>query len=129
MTETLAYGYSSASSYGELSNEYQHDRVKMVFKNLSNLLLSSIEVALAFFGRVNPCLYHVGFCSVLTINVFYLCLRRRVNLHLHTICMHLFYPSTNSRFREQASVSDPGVYVKALQHLWRLDIITQREHD
>ena len=27
MTETLANGYSSESSQGELSNEYQHDRV------------------------------------------------------------------------------------------------------
>ena len=34
MTETLAYGYSSESTQRELSNEYPHDRVKMVFKNL-----------------------------------------------------------------------------------------------
>ena len=34
MTETLTRGYSSESAQGELSNEYQHDRVKMVFKNL-----------------------------------------------------------------------------------------------
>ena len=27
MTETLAHGYSSASTQRELSNEYQHDRV------------------------------------------------------------------------------------------------------
>ena len=33
MTETLAYGYSSASTQRELSNEYHND-VKMVFKNL-----------------------------------------------------------------------------------------------
>ena len=32
MTETMAYGYSSESTQRELSNEYQHDRVKMVFK-------------------------------------------------------------------------------------------------
>ena len=34
MTETLAYGYSSESTPRELSNEYQHDRVEMVFKNI-----------------------------------------------------------------------------------------------
>ena len=31
MTETLLYGYSSESTQQELSNEYQHDRVKIVF--------------------------------------------------------------------------------------------------
>ena len=34
MTESLTYGYSSESIQREISNEYQHDRVKMVFKNL-----------------------------------------------------------------------------------------------
>ena len=32
MIETLANGYSSKSTQRELSNEYQHNRVKMVFK-------------------------------------------------------------------------------------------------
>ena len=32
MTETLANGYSSESAPRELSNEYQHDWVWMVFK-------------------------------------------------------------------------------------------------
>ena len=31
MTETLANGYSSESTQQELSNEYKHDRVKMIF--------------------------------------------------------------------------------------------------
>ena len=31
MTETLANGYSSESTQQELSNEHQHDRVKMTF--------------------------------------------------------------------------------------------------
>ena len=39
MTETLAYGYSSEGAQWELSNEYQHDRVQMVFKNLCILVL------------------------------------------------------------------------------------------
>ena len=34
MTETLAHGYSSESTQRKLFNEYQHDRVYMVFKNL-----------------------------------------------------------------------------------------------
>ena len=38
MTLTLAYGYSSESTQ-ELSNEYQHDRVWMIFKNLCILVL------------------------------------------------------------------------------------------
>ena len=39
MTETLVYGYSSKSTQRELSNEYQHDRVWMVFKNVCTLVL------------------------------------------------------------------------------------------
>ena len=31
LTETVANGYSSDSTQRELSNEYQHDRVKMIF--------------------------------------------------------------------------------------------------
>ena len=43
MSETLAYGYSSESTDQELSNEYQHDRVKMVYKDFF--------FASLFFGR------------------------------------------------------------------------------
>ena len=39
MIETLAHGYSFESTQRELSNEYQHDSVKMVFKNLCILVL------------------------------------------------------------------------------------------
>ena len=35
MAETLANGYSSESTQRELSNEFQHDMVKMVFKSAS----------------------------------------------------------------------------------------------
>ena len=49
MTETLAYGYSSESTQRKLSNEYQHDRVKMVFKNLCVIILWTKE-ALALEG-------------------------------------------------------------------------------
>ena len=34
MTETLTHGYSSESTQQEPFNEYQPDRVKMVFKSL-----------------------------------------------------------------------------------------------
>ena len=39
MTETLAYGHSSESTQWDPSNEYQHDRVQMFFKNLQVLVL------------------------------------------------------------------------------------------
>ena len=39
MTETLTNVYSSESTQQELSNEYQHDRVQMIFKNLCVLVL------------------------------------------------------------------------------------------
>ena len=39
MTETRADGYSYESTHRELSNEYQHDRVQMIFKNLFVLVL------------------------------------------------------------------------------------------
>ena len=42
MTKTLANGYSSESTHRELSNEYQHDRVSMVFKDFSVLVLWTI---------------------------------------------------------------------------------------
>ena len=47
MTETLANGYSSESTQWELSNEYQHDRVLIVFKNLYIIVLW-MKIALAF---------------------------------------------------------------------------------
>ena len=52
MTETLAHRYSSEGTQRELSNEYQHDRVTMVFKNLCVLVLW-MKVALALEGLKN----------------------------------------------------------------------------
>ena len=52
MTETLPQGYSFLSTPRELSNEYQHDRVKMVFRNLCNLVLLMKVVASALKGLV-----------------------------------------------------------------------------
>ena len=39
MTQTLANGYSSESTQLELFNEYQDDRVQMVFRKLCILVL------------------------------------------------------------------------------------------
>ena len=46
MTETLAHLYSSESTPQELSNEYQHDRVKVTFKSVrpSSLDKSSLSI-------------------------------------------------------------------------------------
>ena len=49
MTETLENGYSSESTQQDLSNEYQHDRVQMVFKNICILVLWT-KVATALEG-------------------------------------------------------------------------------
>ena len=47
MTETLANGYSSESTQRELSNEYQYDRVLMIFKDFCVLgLLTNVGSAL-----------------------------------------------------------------------------------
>ena len=49
MTETMAHGYATVSTQRELSDEYQHDRVWMFFKNLCFLVLCT-KVALALEG-------------------------------------------------------------------------------
>ena len=59
MTETLANGYSSESTQGELSNEYQHDRVQMVV-NIICVLVLGMEIALALEGLMNAIIF---FCK------------------------------------------------------------------
>ena len=49
MTETLANWYSSESTQRELSNEYQHDSVWIVFKDFC-IFVSYTKVALALKG-------------------------------------------------------------------------------
>ena len=49
MIETLAYGYSYESTQQDLSNEYHHGRVKIVFKNIFVLVLLT-KVASALKG-------------------------------------------------------------------------------
>ena len=57
MTETLADGYSSESTHQELSNEYQHARVSMIFKDFCILVLLT-KVASALAGLM-------GYCDIL----------------------------------------------------------------
>ena len=52
ITETLANGYSSKSTQRDLPNEYQHDRVSMVFKRFC-ILVHWTKVALALEGLRN----------------------------------------------------------------------------
>ena len=47
--ETLANGYSSENAQRELSNEYQHDRVYMAFKN-SCVIVLWMTIVLALEG-------------------------------------------------------------------------------
>ena len=59
MTEAQAQGYSSESTQQELSNEYQHDRIQMFFKNVCVLMLwtkvaSALEGLRSFFNRDTP---------------------------------------------------------------------------
>ena len=49
MIKTLANGYSYESAQRELSNEYQHDRVKRVIQNLCIIVLG-MKVASALEG-------------------------------------------------------------------------------
>ena len=51
MTETLANGYSSESTQRELSNEYQHDRVSMVFRK--SLHICAVDESSLSIERVN----------------------------------------------------------------------------
>ena len=51
ITKTLANGYSSGSIHRELSNEYQHDRVYLFFKNLCvHVLWTKVSSALEGFS-------------------------------------------------------------------------------
>ena len=59
MTETMANGYSSESTQRELSNEYQHDRVLMVFKDFSVLVLWT-NVASALEGLIPKLKWNQG---------------------------------------------------------------------
>ena len=58
MTETLTHKYSSESTLRELSNELQHDRVQMVFKNLCVQVVLWMKVSSALEGLIN--LYAAG---------------------------------------------------------------------
>ena len=63
MTETLTNGYSYESTQRELSNEYQQDRVYMVFKGLCVLVLWT-KVASALEGLSKIKVQHSSECKV-----------------------------------------------------------------
>ena len=65
MAETLAHGYSSERTQRERSNEYQHDRVKLVFNNLCILVLLT-KVALIALEGLKVRLRMYLFCRVIS---------------------------------------------------------------
>ena len=56
MTETFAHGYTSEDTQRGLSNEYQRDKVSMVFKNLCPCALDESSLSI---GRVNLLIVHL----------------------------------------------------------------------
>ena len=72
MIETLSDGYSSQSTQRELSNEYQDDRVNLVFKKICFLVLW-MKLALALEGLT------LDLCGYGAVQ------------GLHSICNHTFF--------------------------------------
>ena len=65
MTETLACVYSSESTQRELSNEYQHDRVSMVFKNLClRVLWTTVALALKGLKQYSLQILHLSLLTI-----------------------------------------------------------------
>ena len=67
MNETLACGYSFESTQRELSNEYQHDRIKMFFLNLCVLVLLTKVASALDLGLSKVCNYSLGCLFQLTL--------------------------------------------------------------
>ena len=93
MIENLTYGYSSESTQQELSNEYQHDRVQMTFKDLCNLVLWT-EVASALEGlrSISACPRNLGHHSAVHSRV-----------RKHGVCGHTFLLVSAGRIHIQMS--------------------------
>ena len=66
MTETLACGYSSESTQREHSNEYQHDRVYMAYKDLC-ILVPLTKIASALRGLM----YYFSAAAIFTGRVMF----------------------------------------------------------
>ena len=62
MTETLANGYSSESTRRELFNEYQHNRVWMVFENICVPVIWT-KVASALEGLISALIEIIAYAS------------------------------------------------------------------
>ena len=61
MTEIMPHGYSSESTHGELSNEYQHDGVQMVFKIVCVFVLwTKVASALEGLTHVHSAFAHIA---------------------------------------------------------------------
>ena len=87
--ETWANGYPSASAQWELSNEYHHDKVKVVFKNISVLVLCT-KVASALEG--------LKLEQVNQINT----------LHVETISLwQVYYPKGQGAFHTGRAIKTP----------------------
>ena len=76
MTKTLAHGYSFESTQWELSNEYQYDRVKMLFNRLCVLVLwtkvpSTMEGLRYRKLKVLNVMYSMNLSSTNTIYIIY----------------------------------------------------------
>ena len=101
MTETLANGYSSESTPQELSNEYQHDRVWIVFKDFYVLLL---------WMKVVSALEGLSPCPASSIQSW----RDMSLLGLYytqcTSCIPAMYPYVDSTSLGAGSVSQKGIF-------------------
>ena len=82
MTETLANGYSSESTQRELSNEYEHDRVWMIFKNLCILVLW-MKVASALEGLSTHSWYNTK---------YQFNMNKKISISIHSLKLSLFFP-------------------------------------
>ena len=91
MTETLAHGYSPDSSLRELSNEYQHDRVQMVFKNIRILVLLT-KVCSALKGLLFSYFLHVlllsRFLPYVLRDPLWLCSVNIPTPIIHSVCLY-----------------------------------------
>ena len=61
----MGYGYSSDISQQELSNEYQHDRLWMVFKKVFRIFFQWTKVASTRKGLIVLRVFHKGIASLL----------------------------------------------------------------
>ena len=86
MSKTLAYGYSSESTQNELSNEYQYDRVYMVFKN--PFCSCALDESSLSIGRFNYFLPSSAIC-VCTSMYIYIYIMTRYIIFILSVSVHV----------------------------------------